>query len=129
MFAFGLLFLGLVIAMIYYAAGRAFKTRKDAAYVGGVRPGTIGGYEVFTYEKLRVPGTGFYNNIKEVAIFKAVLPDAERGVFDPYSYISKIGYAIIVKPLRLLHNGILSTYLSWAIIGLVIIGLVLIRAY
>lgn len=129
MFAFGLMVLGLVIAIIYYAAGRAFKTRKDAAYVGGVRPGTIGGYEVFTYEKLRVPGTGFYNNIKEIPVFKAVLPDAERGVFDPYSYISKIGYAIIVKPLRLLHNGILSTYLSWAIIGLVIIGLVLIRSY
>jgi len=124
--AFGLLLLGLIVVAIYYAAGKAFKTRKDKAFIGGIEPGTLAGYHVFTNEKMRIPGTGFYNTIKELPILKTILPDAEHGAFDPYRYTQKTGYALFVKPLRVLHNGVLSSYLSWVIIGLVAIFIILI---
>ncbi|RKZ34707.1 hypothetical protein DRQ33_01525, partial [bacterium] len=116
-----LLFLGVIVAWLYYSAGKAFKSRKSPAFIGGIEPETLAGYHTFTNEAMRVPGTGFYNTLKELPILKAILPDAEYGAFDPYRYVSKIGEALFVKPLKLLHSGILSSYLTWAIIGLVFI--------
>ncbi len=127
MIAFGFIVLGVIITYIYYASGKALKARRDRSFIGGIKPGTIAGYHKFTNEAIRVPGTGFYENIKELPVLKTILPDAEKGAFDPYSYINKIGYFILVKPLKLLHNGILSAYLSWAILGLVIILIVLVK--
>jgi len=123
------MFLGVVIAWLYYAMGKAFKTRKARAFVGGIKPGTLAGYHTFTNEAMRVPGTGFYNTIAELPIFRSILPSAKEGLFDPYEYLNRIGNAIFVKPLKLLHNGILSSYLSWAIIGLVVVFIVLIQGY
>ena len=123
-----LLFLGVIVGWIYYAAGKALKARKTQAYFGGIKPGTLAGYHTFTNEAVRVPGTGFYNTIKELPILKTILPDAEWGAFDPYRYVNKIGKALFVKPLKFLHNGTLSTYLSWVIIGLVLI-LIYLRMY
>ena len=125
---FGLMILGLIVAWIYYAAGKALKSRKTQAFFGGIKPGTVAGYHRFTNEAVRVPGTGFYNTIKELPILKAILPDAEWGAFDPYRYVNKIGNALFVKPLKILHNGMLSSYLSWVIIGLVFI-LIYLRMY
>ncbi|MCD6417784.1 hypothetical protein J7M00_03265 [bacterium] len=124
-----LMFLGVVIAWLYYAMGKAFKTRKARAFVGGIKPGTLAGYHTFTNEAMRVPGTGFYNTIAELPIFRSILPSAKEGLFDPYEYLNRIGNAIFVNPLKLLHNGILSSYLSWAIIGLVVVFIVLIQGY
>ncbi len=125
---FGLMFLGFVVAWIYYAAGKALKARRDEAFIGGIKPGTVAGYHRFDYEAMRVPGTGFYNTIKELPILKTVLPDAEKGAFDPYRYLSKLGESLFVRPLKVLHNGVLSSYLTWAIIGLVCI-MVYLRTY
>ncbi|MCD6531697.1 hypothetical protein J7K99_04570 [bacterium] len=122
---FGLMFLGFVVAWIYYAAGKALKARRDEMFIGGIKPSTLTGYHIFDYESTRVPGTGFYNTIKELPILRTILPDAEEGAFDPYRYISKLGESLFVRPLKVLHNGILSHYLTWAIIGLVCIMVIL----
>ncbi len=122
-----LMFTGFVIGWIYYAAGRALKTRRDKAFVGGIEPGTLAGYHVFTNEAMRVPGTGFYNTLKELPILKSLLPEAVEGAFDPYNYVSRIGEALFVRPLKALHNGVLSSYLSWVVIGIVVVFIVLIR--
>jgi len=118
--------LGLILAWLYYAAGKALKMRKRKAFIGGIEPGTLAGYHVFTNEVMRFPGTGFHNTIKELPVLRAILPSAEEGFFDPYSYVNRIGEALFVKPLRVLHDGILSSYLSWAIVGSVAVCIVLI---
>ncbi|MBA7697488.1 hypothetical protein ES703_106153 [subsurface metagenome] len=47
----------------------------------------------------------------------------ENGHFDLYNQAQKLGLALI-KRLRRLHSGILPTYLTWVILGLLVILLI-----
>jgi hypothetical protein len=68
-------------------------------------------------DAMHVPGTGFYNTIRDTRGLKGAFANAEERVFDIYELGGRIG-GVFVQGLRSLHNGVLSTYLAWSVIGL-----------
>jgi len=103
-----LMIVGLVLGAIIYLFGRITKRREAPAFLGG---------EVLDTEETRVVGTGFYETIRTLGGFRGLYSDADKGVFDVYYLGDKLG-ANLVRALRSLHDGVLSSYLSWSIIGL-----------
>jgi len=103
-----LIIIALIVGLIIYLLGHLKLRRTGLMYVGG---------EIMDPEEVRVPGTGFYETISNLKGFKGAYGDAEEGAFDLYYLTGKYGDNI-VQVLRKLHDGVLSTYLSWCIIGL-----------
>jgi len=106
-----LLVVGLILGLIIYAFGRLGKVRVDEnVWIGG---------NVMDNEEIRIPGTHFYKTVTEELnpIIAGAFRDGEKGAMDPYNVWSYLGNSL-VQVLRALHNGVLSTYLSWIVIGL-----------
>ena len=85
----------------------------------------VGG-NIMDNEEIRIPGTHFYKTVTD-EISPAVstaFKDGEKGAMDIYNISGHLGGSL-VRLLRSLHNGILSTYLSWAVIGLAVLAFVL----
>lgn len=78
-------------------------------------------------EEMRIPGTHFYKTITDElgAGVKAAFRDGDRGAFDIYRISGSMGDRL-VQLMRRLHDGVLSTYLSWVIIGLAVLAFILI---
>lgn len=112
-----LLIIGLVLGLIIYLLGKGFKPRSVPTYYGG---------EQLSEEDIRQPGTGFYETIQKLPVLKAIYKDSEKGVWAPDYFFSAIIDSIFVRGLKFMHTGVLSTYLSWSVIGLVVIIFVLI---
>jgi len=108
---------GLVIGYIIYLAGNAKKARVVAPFVGGET--------LADNPDMRVSGVDFYRTIKEMGIIRGIYRMAEKKLFDLYEVLQKTaaGFGIIFS---FMHNGILSRYFLWFIIGLVVLCIVLI---
>jgi len=113
-----LLMAGILIGAIIYILGTAVKTRESAVFVGGEDLGN--------HPDMRVSGTEFYKTIQDVGILKAVYKLAERKLFDIYEVGKKMALAFVTV-LRYIHNGILSTYLAWCLLGMIILFYILSR--
>ena len=98
------LFAGFVI---YLLTGKR-KLRRTTIFTGG---------EEFTSEAIRYPGTGFYESIRSIKPLATIFRDAERGVYDLYVLGGYYGVKF-VNVLRAMHNGVVSTYVAFTIIGL-----------
>jgi formate hydrogenlyase subunit 3/multisubunit Na+/H+ antiporter MnhD subunit len=107
---------GLIIGVIIYFIGKVFNFRGQPVFTGG---------EKFGLEERRFPGTGLYLTILELPFIGTYLKDSDKGAYDIYNIVKKAGWKAIVEKLKNLHDGILSTYLSWCIVGLMIIMFVL----
>jgi len=107
---------GLVIGIIIYLIGKVFNYKEQPVFTGG---------EKFDLEERRFPGTGLYLTILELPFIGTYLKDRDKGAYDIYNIVKKAGWKTIVEKLKNLHDGILSTYLSWCIVGLMIIMFVL----
>jgi formate hydrogenlyase subunit 3/multisubunit Na+/H+ antiporter MnhD subunit len=106
-----LMILGLLAGLIIYAFGKAKRVRIDEnVWVGG---------NVLENEEMRIPGTHFYKTVTDdlYPAYSALFRDGQKGAMDVYNIWGRLGNNV-VQVLRRLHNGILSTYLSWTIIGL-----------
>ncbi|MCE5251152.1 hypothetical protein LLG96_13125 [bacterium] len=103
-----LIVLALLIGVIVYYMSTAIKPRKTTIFVGG---------EQFGSEELRYPGTGFYETIRTFSPLKVLYKDAEEGVYDLYVLGGRYGMKI-VGILQSIHNGVVSTYVAFAIAGL-----------
>jgi formate hydrogenlyase subunit 3/multisubunit Na+/H+ antiporter MnhD subunit len=113
-----LLIVGLVMGLLIYLFGRVRGVRIDEnVWIGG---------NVMDNEEMRIPGTHFYKTVTDDLnpAYSALFRDGENGALDWYNIWGRLGNSL-VQVLRSLHNGILSTYLSWAIIGLGILTFVL----
>ncbi|MBD3349523.1 MAG: NADH-quinone oxidoreductase subunit L [Candidatus Eisenbacteria bacterium] len=108
--ATGLILLGLAVGFLLFLAAKMSKMRTGRVFIGGTRPPT-------NLDSMHVSGTGFYNTIRETRGLSGLFANAEQRVFDVYEIGGRIGNGI-VQGIRMLHNGVLSTYLSWAVIGL-----------
>ena len=86
----------------------------------------IGG-NIMDNEEIRVPGTQFYKTVTDDLgpSIKALFSDGDKGFLDVYNIFGRIGDGF-VQVLRMLHNGNLSTYLAWIVIGLGILSFILI---
>ncbi|MBN2135630.1 MAG: NADH-quinone oxidoreductase subunit L [Acidobacteria bacterium] len=106
-----LMLVGLVVGMIFFYLTKLTKVRTTKVYIGGEVPDT---------SEMRYSGVDFYKTIRELKIMGAAYSDAEKGWFDPYFVVAKIGNSAIMG-MKKLHNGVLSTYLSWCLIGLAVL--------
>jgi len=107
-----LLIAGIALGLIIYWIGRAMRSVRTAdTFVGG---------EKIEAETIRVEGTYFYDTIKELPLMEKFYLSEEKGHFDLYILFGKLR-AWITGALQFLHNGILSTYLSWSLLGIIVL--------
>ncbi|MFH0948809.1 MAG: proton-conducting transporter membrane subunit [Elusimicrobiota bacterium] len=110
-----LIIVGFVIGfMIYLISGTKF--RVGETYIGG---------ETLPAE-VRVTGVDFYKTITDIGFFKTMYNSAEQKMFDIYDWgkkiVSSVGFV-----LSELHTGNFETYLSWCLVGMILLLVVLIK--
>jgi len=103
-----LVLIGIAIGALVYLALRSARFRRTDSFVGGEAQETFG----------RIPGTEFYNTVKDMKAFGVLYVEEARGELDIYAASGNI-IRRLVTPLQKLHNGILPTYLAWCMIGVV----------
>jgi len=113
--AAGLIVLGIMLGLVVYWLARPIRIRRTTMFVGG---------EIFPAEEVRVPGTGFYESIRNTGVLKTLYGDAQEGAFDVYVLVGRYG-SNVVQLLRSIHNGVLSTYLAFGTLGLLVLLFVL----
>ena len=117
--ATALIIVGVILGLLIYAFSSfsAYRT-EEHPWIGG---------NIMDNEEIRVPGTHFYKTVTDDLgpAVKTLFADGERGAADGYNIIGKIGDGF-VQILRAVHNGNLSTYLAWIVIGLGVLSFILI---
>ena len=116
--ATALIIVGVIVGFIIYAFSRIRNVRLDEnVWTGG---------NIMDNEEIRIPGTHFYKTVTDdiSPVFSAAFRDAEKGALDIYNIWGKLGNNF-VQVLRRMHDGVLSTYLSWMIIGLGVLAFIL----
>ncbi len=109
-----LILVGVVLGLLFYALGGAFKIRK-------VRPFICG--EMNTGDATHLSGTSFYRTIRKLPFLSGVYDNAENEVFDLYRWVAQYG-SRLTGWLSSLHTGVLETYAAWVIGGAVaVLGL------
>jgi len=103
-----LIIAALLAGWVVYLFSTAVRVRPTSIFVGG---------EIFENETVRFPGTGYYETIREFFPLRTLYRDAENGVYDLYSLGGKYG-SNVVEVLRAAHNGVVSTYVAFVLIGL-----------
>ena len=112
----GLIILGLAVGFVIYLLGNIELTRADEPYTGG---------EIIE-EEVRVTGVNFYQTIKDFALFRIIYQKAERKVFDIYEQGRALVF-FLSAGLRKIHSGILSSYLLWCVLGMLVLFMVFMR--
>jgi len=113
--ATGLLLLGLAIGLVIYLMSN-FNLRTSKAFIGG---------EEETPD-MRLSGTDFYNALRDYGLMRWLYKGAEKGLFDVY-IVGRAVTGYFIRDLKLLHSGVLPSYLSWMLVGLVILLYVFVR--
>ncbi len=76
--------------------------------------------EVQNNEDMRIPGTHFYKTVSQMGGLRQLYTGQEKGYFDPYEQGGRCGLGL-TDFLRWLHSGLLPMYLTWVVLGLLII--------
>ncbi|MBL7084636.1 MAG: hypothetical protein ISS43_00820 [Candidatus Omnitrophica bacterium] len=107
--ATALILTGVIIGIIVYLLGTVSKTKETEIFVGG---------EIIKeHPDMRISGTEFYNTVQDIAVLRGIYRLAKNKVFDLYEIGSKITLGFS-RVLRYIHNGVLSTYLAWCLLGM-----------
>jgi formate hydrogenlyase subunit 3/multisubunit Na+/H+ antiporter MnhD subunit len=102
------LFIGLGIGMFIYILGNLKGARESDTYIGGEK----------IEEGMSNTGAEFYNTVRETGFLGAIYKKAEAGYFDIYEQFKNIVFGF-GRFFRYLHNGVLPTYLVWALLGMI----------
>ncbi|MFC1807477.1 NADH-quinone oxidoreductase subunit L [Candidatus Omnitrophota bacterium] len=113
-----MMIVGVGIGFLIYLLGTFTKTREVDVFIGGEN--------LDNHPDMRVSGTEFYNTIQEIGILKFIYMLAKNKVFDIYEVGAKLTFGLN-KVLRYLHNGVLSSYLSWCLLGMAVLFYFLLR--
>lgn len=116
--ATGLILIGIGIGVIILLVGTISKKIRI------VPTWTCG--EIQDNEDMLIPGTHFYKTVSSMKGLKPLYASQEKGHFDLYDQGKRLG-SCLTDFLRWLHSGVLSLYLTWVILGLLIILLVVVR--
>ncbi len=84
--------------------------------------------EIQDNDKMIIPGTHFYKTVSSMEGLKQLYSGQEKGYFDLYNQFGALGLAL-TSFLRWLHSGILSTYMTWVTLGLLILLFVICRIW
>lgn len=109
---------GALVGFIIYLFGSIGKARQSGIFIGGEMPGK--------YPEMRLSGTEFYETIQDIGILKFFYFLAKKKLFDLYEVVSKIALGV-TRILRYIHNGILPTYLSWCVLGMLVLFYILLK--
>ena len=110
-----LILVALGVGLLIYFLGKFFTSRTTERFVGGEN--------LLDYQSMRVSGTEFYATIQDIPVLKALYFLAERKLFDIYEVGVKLTFGFNAV-LRYLHNGVLSSYLTWCLLGTLILLLI-----
>ena len=113
-----LIIAGIIVGAFIYLLGTAVKTREADPFVGGEN--------LKEHPDMRVSGTEFYNTIRDIGPLKRIYWMAEKKFFDIYEVGTKITFGFN-KALRYIHNGVLSSYLAWCLLGMAILFYILLK--
>jgi NADH:ubiquinone oxidoreductase subunit 5 (subunit L)/multisubunit Na+/H+ antiporter MnhA subunit len=108
--ATGLLVLSLLAGALVYWVGRKQPAEEGEVFTGG---------EVFSDED-RIPGTQFYGPLRNLAWLRTASDRIEKGWGDLYVLVDRAG-TDFVGVFRRLHTGVLTTYLLWVALGLILL--------
>ncbi|MBN1125454.1 MAG: hypothetical protein JXA82_10635 [Sedimentisphaerales bacterium] len=75
--------------------------------------------EIQPNDQMIIPGTHFYKTISSLPYLRRLYHIQEKGWFDPYDHGGRIGLGVSGF-LKWLHSGLLSTYLTWVAVGLLL---------
>jgi len=115
--AAGLVIVGLLVGLLIYLFGRVDKLRIGRSFIGGEMPDVIEGH---------VSGTGFYHTVRRLPILRTMFRDGEAGASDIYRLGGRFG-GTLVQILRRAHTGVLSVYVGWCVVGLIVLVFFLVR--
>ncbi|MDA3793003.1 MAG: complex I subunit 5 family protein [Elusimicrobia bacterium] len=110
MMAAALLIFGAGFALLAYVVFKVSGYRISEPYIGG---------EKIT-PAMRVSGVEFYTTIESIRPFKKIYNFARKGYFDIYELLKEFVFYWI-KLLRWIHDGVITTYILWVIIGTVVL--------
>jgi len=111
--ATGLILIGLALGVVFaWLATGGLKVRVVRPFLCGEVPGPGD-------DRFRVPGTHFYETIAKLPVIGPLLGEGERSAFDLYYWSGKHGHTL-VEVLRAQHTGLLSLYVAWGVLGLVV---------
>ena len=113
-----LILLGLLVGFVIYLLGMAGKSRTTAPFIGGE--------DLKQHLEMRMSGTEFYRTIQDMRGLKGIYALAQKKVFDIYEMGIK-GTQGLYKMVSYFHNGILPTYLSWCLLGMLVLFYVLLK--
>ena len=85
-----------------------------------VRPVLAGEVPALADDRFRVPGTHFYETIRELPGLGAWIHHTERQAVDLYYWSGRHGRTFVAL-LRGWHTGLISLYVAWFLLGLTII--------
>ena len=108
--ATGLILTGLIVGGLIFLVGSRMKTRRTEAFVGGE--------DLRKNPEMRLSGTAFYLTIENIGVLKLVYRLAKEKVFDIYEVAIKV-VMFFNRVSKYLHNGILSSYLAWCLLGMI----------
>jgi len=103
-----LMLIGIAAGVVVYLAGTGFKPRESSTYVGGeVTP------------DFHFGGPDFYETVARIPPLTAMYRRAAAGFYDVYLWCyESVQYA--GRTLSMQHTGVLYRYVTWALIGFVV---------
>ncbi len=111
-----LLAAGILVGAVIYLLGRIKLVREEQPYLGG---------EVMSPET-SPSGTDFYQTVKDLPALKPLYRLAENKAFDVYDQGVRATFGL-TGLLRRMHTGALPMYVSWCLVGLLILLLVILK--
>ncbi|MBD3370706.1 hypothetical protein GF402_10115 [Candidatus Fermentibacteria bacterium] len=107
-----LLIAGVILGFVIYLLGALLKSRTTGSFIGGET--------LEEHEDMRVSGVEFYDTVRDNGLLRGIYRAAERKLFDIYDLGA--GFAGgLGRMLGLLHDGVLSRYVSWFLLGTLVL--------
>jgi len=108
-----LILIGIVLGLILVAISTGLKkVRVVRPFLGGEIAGPDD-------DRFRVPGTHFYETIDRIPIVGTLLKQGQQGAMDVYHWLGRHGQTFI-EVLRSGHTGLVSLYVAWCLLGIVV---------
>ncbi len=102
----------LILGGVFYLLGNVKNMRTADAFLGGEAIQEKAGYRV----------TEFYNTVRELRPLKGLYDKAEKSWFDIYYLFKNLFYGLHYV-FKVLHTGVMTTYVIWIFAGFIIIML------